>query len=174
MEEHKKDLEKRTISKKNDGWSVFALTNITEGCDFVSNLLQRYLDDLRIRSRDEEFDSLPSVLLRKSIKLKTIDDIIDDLSEKTITLKNEAEAHAKRIAEELRLKEIADNIRRLEKRRLEFNHRSAYKRQHSYKGRLRVPLIYPDEKEDYKEQLDLLEQRTKSPKIVRNDKLRHL
>ena len=39
---------------------------------------------------------------------------------------------------------------------------------------MRVPLIYPDEKEDYKEQLDLLEQRTRSPKIMRKDKLRHL
>jgi hypothetical protein len=97
-------LEKKTITKKGGDWNVFAMTNISEGCDFVTDLLQRYLDDIRVRSRDEAFGTpKPSILLRKSIKLSSIDDIIDDLSQKTIQLRDEAEAHAKRIAEERRL-----------------------------------------------------------------------
>jgi len=107
-------LEKKTIAKEGTDWNVFAMTNISEGCDFVTDLLQKYLDDIRVRSRDENFGKpLPSVLLRKTIKLSTIDDIIDDLSVKTISLKDEAEAHAKKIAEERRKQELADNIRRL-------------------------------------------------------------
>jgi hypothetical protein len=68
-----------------------------------------------------------------------------------LNLKDEAEAHSKRIAEEKRLQEIADNIKRLHKRRLDYDHRKTYKRQHSYKGRIKQPIIYPDEEDDFNE-----------------------
>ena len=145
--DHKKQLEKKSIARKNTDWNVFPLTSITEGCDFVTDLLQKYLDEIRVRSRDEMFgDKIPpSTLLRKNVRLGDINNIIDELSDKTVVLKNKAEAYAKKIAEEKRLKEIADNIRRLTKRKLDFQHREAYKRSGSYKGRVRVPVIYPDE-----------------------------
>jgi hypothetical protein len=66
--------------------------------------------------------------LRKQIKLSSIDEIIDNLSAKTMELKDKAEAFAKKIVEEKKLKEIADTIQKLEKKRLEFPHRTAYKR----------------------------------------------
>lgn len=54
LEEHRAMLEKKMIAKKGDGWNVFAMTNISEGCDFVTELLEKYLEDIRVRHRDEE------------------------------------------------------------------------------------------------------------------------
>jgi len=39
---------------------------------------------------------------------------------------------------------------------------------------MKIPLIYPDEKEDYDEQMGILEKRSGSPQIIRKTKLRHL
>jgi hypothetical protein len=71
LEEHKKLLEHKNITKKGGDWNVFAMTSISEGCDFVTELLEKYLDDIRVRNRDEELNlDLPrAVILRRQIKL---------------------------------------------------------------------------------------------------------
>jgi hypothetical protein len=53
------------------------------------------------------------VLLRKRVKLSSIDEIIDSLSEKTIELKDKAEAFSRKITEDKKTLEIVNNIRNI-------------------------------------------------------------
>lgn len=63
------------------------MPDISEGCDFITDLLYSYFEDLRVRKKVQEFGSPPtSVLLRKGVRLGDIDNIIDDLSKTTVDL----------------------------------------------------------------------------------------
>ena len=53
------------------------------------------------------------------------------------------------------MKEIADNIRRLQHKKLDYKHRNTYKRSSSYKGRIIIPIVYPDEKEDFEAEMKI-------------------
>ena len=78
------------------------------------------------------------------------------------------------VAEEKRLKEMRENIRRLQHRKLEYKNRDAKKRKHSFKGRVMDPLIAQgDEMEEFTYKMDNEPRRPKSrPAAVRKDKLR--
>jgi len=117
--------------------------------------MQAYLDDIRVRTKEDEFgEPTSSVMLRKTVKLQAIDGIIDELAEKTTALKSETEAYADFLAEEARLKEIAESTRKLTKRKLDYAPRLTYKRDNSYKGRNREALIPVDSQEDFREDLE--------------------
>jgi len=73
---------------------------------------------------------------------------------KTTALKSETEAYADFLAEEARLKEIAESTRKLTKRKLDYAPRLTYKRDNSYKGRNREALIPVDSQEDFREDLE--------------------
>jgi len=63
------------------------MPDISEGCDFVTDLLYNYFEDLRVRKKVQEYGQPPtSVLLRKTVRLEDIDELIDDLSKKTVDL----------------------------------------------------------------------------------------
>lgn len=145
-------LEKKSMMLA--GWSTVPPVDQTAGTDFVTPLMEAYLEDIRVRSKEDQFDvPTASVLLRKTVKLQEIDVIIDDLASKTTALKSETEAYADFLAEEARLKEIADNTRRLTKRKLDYAPRVTYKRDNSYKGRNREALIPMEEQEDFREDM---------------------
>jgi len=76
LKEHLEDLQMRELSK-ND-WDPFPMTDLAENCDFVGELLQRYLDDIRVRKKHAEFGKPPpSALLRKYVRLDEIDKMIE-------------------------------------------------------------------------------------------------
>jgi hypothetical protein len=99
------------LTKKHimaSGWATTAPVDQTEGTDFVTSLLDAYLEDIRVRNKEDEFGDVPaSILLRKRVKLNSIDEIIDELAARTTGLKSDAEAYEERLAEEARLKDIA-------------------------------------------------------------------
>jgi hypothetical protein len=71
------------------------MPDITEGCDFVTDLFYNYFEDLRVRKKVQEYGSPPtSVLLRKNVRLGDIDLLIDELSKTTVDLVSETEKYA--------------------------------------------------------------------------------
>lgn len=117
--------------------------------------MEAYLEDIRVRTKEDQFgEPTASVMLRKTVKLQAIDGIIDELAAKTTALKSETEAYADFLAEEARLKEIADTTRRLTRRKLDYAARLTYKRDNSYKGRNREALIPMEDQEDFREDLE--------------------
>ena len=173
LTEHLEMLEKKSMMLA--GWNTVPPVDQTAGTDFVTPLMEAYLEDIRVRSKEDQFDvPTASVLLRKTVKLQEIDVIIDDLASKTTALKSETEAYADFLAEEARLKEIADNTRRLTKRKLDYAPRVTYKRDNSYKGRNREALIPMEEQEDFREDMETRFPRPTSRQPERRDKLRRV
>ena len=60
--------------------------------------------------------------------------MVEEIQVKTVGLSEEASKIEAKLAEEARLKEIADTIKRHCTKRLDFNHRDGYKRSSSFKG----------------------------------------
>lgn len=93
LNDHLLDLDKRNM--KQGDWDVFPMPDITEGCDFVTDLFYSYFEDLRVRKKVQEYGSPPtSVLLRKNVRLGDIDLLIDELSKTTVDLVSETEKYA--------------------------------------------------------------------------------
>jgi len=61
-----------------------------------------------------------------------------------------ADRLSKKLAEEKARKEKEEIMNRLTRKKLEYPHHQTYKRQNSYKGRLRKYLVPPDEQEEFK------------------------
>ena len=63
------------------------MVDIQKGCNFVHNLLERYLVDLDARRKQDEAGVQPvSIALRKSIMLDEVESIIDNLAKKAAEL----------------------------------------------------------------------------------------
>ena len=173
LTEHLEMLEKKNMMLA--GWNTVPPVDQTEGSDFITPLMESYLDDIRVRTKEDQFgEPTASILLRKTVKLQAIDGIIDELAAKTTALKSETEAYADFLAEEARLRDIADNTRRLTKRKLDYVPRHTYKRDNSYKGRNREALIPMEEQEDFREDLEAKFPRPTSRQPERRDKLRRV
>jgi hypothetical protein len=147
LEEHIREL---TAKKVVDGdWRPFPLKDLQVGCDFVQTLLDQYLEDLDARRKLDEF-GVPAVAvtLRKSVQLDEVETIIEQVQKKAVELALDAGQQAERLAEEHRLREIQEAVKRLARKKLDFRHREAAKRQHSFKGRDRDPLFAAGEERD--------------------------
>jgi hypothetical protein len=147
LEEHIREL---TAKRVLDGdWKPFPLLDIQAGCDFVHSLVERYLQDLDARRKLEDFGVPPvSITLRKAVMLDEMETIIDDVAKKAAELALDAGQQAERLAKEHRLQEIQEAVKRLSRKKLDFRHREAAKRQHSFKGRDRDPLFAAGEERD--------------------------
>lgn len=80
LKEHYEELMAKELAVS--GWDPFPMTKISDKrSDFVTDLFQRYLDDLRIRKRDvengNEGEPPASYNLRKTIKLNFIDGMVE-------------------------------------------------------------------------------------------------
>ena len=96
LKEHLELLEYKELAK-ND-WDPFPLTDIAEGSDFVGHLMDRYLEDIRVRKKEAEFGKPPpSVLLRKTVRLSEIDLMIEEVQEKSIGIATSAEEMAEKL-----------------------------------------------------------------------------
>ena len=68
LTEHLEMLEKKNLMKSD--WVTVPPTDQTEGTDFVTPLMNAYLEDIRVRMKNDNFGEPPaSVLLRKTVKL---------------------------------------------------------------------------------------------------------
>ena len=68
LTEHLEMLEKKSMMLA--GWSTVPPVDQTAGTDFVTPLMEAYLEDIRVRSKEDQFDvPTASVLLRKTVKL---------------------------------------------------------------------------------------------------------
>lgn len=173
LSEHLAMLEGKSLMLA--GWATVPPVEQSEGTDFVTPLMDAYLEDIRVRSKEDRFGVPPSsTLLRKTVKLQAIDGIIDELAAKTTALKSETEAYAERLAEEARLKDIAEATRKLTKRKLDYPPRPSYKRDNSYKGRNREALILLDAQEDFREDMEALFPRPRSPQPGREKVVRRI
>ena len=79
--------------------------------------------------------------LRKEVTLNEIDDIIKQVQDDSDVLVKAAAEVAAKLAEEQRLRDIRETVRKLATKRLEFKHRTTNKRQNSFKFRDREPLL---------------------------------
>lgn len=99
LDAHLTQLMKRNIV--DSGWNPYPKPEISEGMDFVSDLLTKYVDDLMMRKKLGESEESPaSVHLRKVVMLEEIDDIISVVQAKSEVLYEEAQKNAERLAEE--------------------------------------------------------------------------
>ena len=93
LNDHLLDLDKKNI--KQGDWDVFPMPDISAGCDFVTDLLYCYFEDLRVRKKLQDYGDPPtSVVLRKNVRLGDIDHLIDDISSKTVDLFSASEQYA--------------------------------------------------------------------------------
>ena len=136
-------------------YQVKPILNIQPGSDFITDLLERYLEDIRVREKEANFgEPSASTLLRKGVTLKEIDEIIENLQSKAVDLISNADKLSKKLAKEKALKEKQEIMKKLLKKKLEFPHKLAYKRQHSFKGRIHRYLVPPYDQEDFKMKMD--------------------
>lgn len=96
---HLQELDGRNLMGSD--WNPFPLKDITEGSDFVSDLLTRYFAELNKRKQSQESGrQAVSVILRKSILLTEINDIMEAVQAKSIALAADAGKIAERLKEE--------------------------------------------------------------------------
>ena len=94
----------------------------------MHTLLERYLEDLDARRKLEEFGAPPvAVTLRKSVHLDEVEAVIEQVQKKALQLALDAGQQAEKLAEEHRLREIQEAIKRLARKKLDFRHREAAK-----------------------------------------------
>ena len=118
-------------------------------------MLEGYLQDLDARRKHDEFgEPAVAVTIRKSVHLDEVETVIEQVQKKALELALDAGQQAEKLAEEHRLREIQEAIKRLTRKKLDFRHREAAKRQHSFKGRDRDPLFEAgDERDEFEARL---------------------
>lgn len=100
LENHLKQLKAKELTKGGD-WDPFPPVNLKNSVDFVSELLVRYLNDLSGRmKKDEQKNFETTGLLRKMVKLDTIDFLIMDIQTKATELISEASIIEQKLIEE--------------------------------------------------------------------------
>ena len=119
---------------KGHDFQPFPLKDVQQ--DFVKDLLQKYLQDIKHRQKAGEFGrATAATLLRKCIRLDDIEVMIEELQRKSHDLLSAAERQALQLAEQQRQKELAENVQRLANKKLDFRTRKTVKRNKSFKGR---------------------------------------
>ena len=97
--------------------------------------------------------------------------MIEDLQKKSDDLLSNAEKMALKLAEEARQRDIANNVRRLVHKKLEYKTKDAVKRQNSWKGTTR-PLFAGGDQEDWQKALEEELERPHSRKLARDKMVR--
>ena len=97
--------------------------------------------------------------------------MIEDLQKKSDDLLSNAEKMALKLAEEARQRDIANNVRRLVHKKLEYKTKDAVKRQNSWKGTTR-PLFTGGDQEDWQKALEEELERPHSRKLARDKMVR--
>ena len=119
LEEHHAALLAKEIVDTD--WNPFAQTDITPNSNFISELMERFTEDLLVRQKEVNFGTPPpSTLLRKLVRLEDIHDLVGDLHVRTLGLHEESMKLANKLEEEARLKEIEETSKRLLRRKLDF------------------------------------------------------
>ena len=92
-------------------------------------MLYRYLQDIKHRQKAGEFGrATAATLLRKCTKLDDIEVMIEDLQKKSNDLLSNAEKMSLKLAEESKQKEIAENVKRIVYKKLDYQPKIALKR----------------------------------------------
>lgn len=106
--------------------------------DFVNDLLTRYLTDIKGRMKAGAFGkATTSMLLRKCVKLSDIDLLVEECEIKSNALLSNADKLALKLAEEKRLKETKNNIKRIAFKKLDMDQGELKKRSNSWKGKVK-------------------------------------
>lgn len=129
LKDHIAQLEAYHIKGNND-FMAYPLKDVDE--DFVTDLLYRYLQDVKQRVKAGEFGRANSAtLLRKCIRLTDIDNIIVDLQKKSNNLLLNAGRLKLKLQQEAKQKEVRARINKLAHNPLEFRANEAKKRSNS-------------------------------------------
>ena len=95
--------------------------DITQGFDFVTEIMENYLTELRVRKKEEMFgEKCDSFFLRRAVRLGEIDLMVDVTQSRILKLVANAQKIEKEILAEERKREIARNIKTLNHLKLGF------------------------------------------------------
>ena len=78
LRDHLNLLEQKNIRTSEGDWCVAPLPNITQGFDFMTEIVESYLTELRVKKKEEMFgDKCETFFLRRGIRLNEIDLMIE-------------------------------------------------------------------------------------------------
>ena len=87
LREHLTLLEEKNIRSNEGDWVVVPNHDITPGFDFVTDIMESYLTELRVRKKEEMFwEHCQSFFLRRGICLNEIDLMVDETQSKILGL----------------------------------------------------------------------------------------
>ena len=105
--------------------------------DLTSDLLYKYLQDIKTRVRAGDFGrATQAILLRKTTKLGDIDDVINDLHAKSKETMSKTEKKMKELAMKEKNEKTAKAVKKLTHNRLAYDPRDTVPRSSSFHGRL--------------------------------------
>ena len=137
LRDHLDLLQEKNIRTDAGDWVVAPSHDITEGFDFVTEIMENYLTELRVRKKEEVFgEKADSFFLRRAVRLGEIDLMVDVTQSRILKLVANAQKIEKEILAEERKREIARNIKSLNHLKLGFKLEDTKKRRRSFKGRV--------------------------------------
>jgi len=137
LRDHLNLLQEKNIRTDAGDWVVAPSHDITAGFDFVTDIMENYLTELRVRKKEEMFgEKCDSFFLRRAIRLGEIDLMVDETQSRILKLIANAQKIEKEILAEERKREIARNIKTLNHLKLSYKLDDTKKRRRSFKGRI--------------------------------------